>query len=62
VTIDRPFKNACRRANLRDMTFHDCRRTYLTRCAAQCDPKTLQALAGHADFATTMKHYLGVVR
>jgi|GEM_PF-2870008 len=57
--IEKAFRSACKRAALLDVTFHDLRRTYLTRLAPHCDPKTLQALGGHADITTTMKHYLG---
>ena len=37
--------------------FHRLRRTTLSLCAA-IDPAVAQGQAGHADYATTLKHYI----
>ena len=54
------FNSAVRRAGLKDVHFHDLRRTFGTLGAidARIDEKTLQKLLGHASIETTMKHYV----
>lgn len=50
----RRFKEALRRAGLRELTFHDLRHTYGTRMAAAGTPlRTLQSWMGHRDYKTT---------
>ena len=42
-------------------SMHDLRRTFVTNLLATgTDPKSVQALAGHADVQTTSKHYAAV--
>jgi len=49
------FKAALRRADVRDVRFHDLRHTFGTRMAAQGMPmRILQELMGHRDFKTTL--------
>lgn len=49
------FKAALRRADVRDVRFHDLRHTFGTRMAAQGMPmRMLQELMGHRDFKTTL--------
>jgi integrase len=49
------FKAALRRADLREIRFHDLRHTFGTRMAAQGVPmRTLQEMLGHRDFKTTL--------
>ena len=40
---------------------HDLRRSFVTGLLTSgADPKSVQALAGHADVQTTLKHYAAV--
>ena len=49
------FKQAARRAGLRDVRFHDLRHTFGTRIAAAGVPmRALQEWMGHRDFKTTL--------
>ncbi|MGH2984569.1 MAG: tyrosine-type recombinase/integrase [Solirubrobacterales bacterium] len=49
------FKRACRRAEIREMRFHDLRHTFGTRTAGAGVPlRTLQEWMGHRDFKTTL--------
>jgi integrase len=49
------FKAALRRAEVRDVRFHDLRHTFGTRMAAQGVPmRVLQELMGHREFKTTL--------
>lgn len=58
--IDRPrlpkrFKSAVRRAEVRDVRFHDLRHAFGTRTASQGVPmRALQEMLGHRDFKTTL--------
>ena len=48
------FKQALKRAGLRELRFHDLRHTYGTRMAAAGTPlRTLQGWMGHRDYKTT---------
>src|SRR5687768_15011092 len=48
------FKQALKRAGLRDLRFHNLRHTYGTRMAAAGTPlRTLQGWMGHRDYKTT---------
>lgn len=52
--VTRRFRNACHDAGVRVITFHNLRRTFATRLAAQCEPpRTIQELLSHADDKTT---------
>lgn len=43
------------------VTFHELRKSFLTRCAAAgMDPYTLQKIAGHDSIETTLKCYIGL--
>jgi integrase len=56
----RRFKQALKRAGVRDITFHELRHTFGTRMAAAGTPlRTLQHWLGHADSKTTQiySHY-----
>jgi integrase len=49
------FKAALRRADVREVRFHDLRHTFGTRMAAQGVPmRVLQEMLGHRDFKTTL--------
>jgi integrase len=49
------FKAALRRAEVREVRFHDLRHTFGTRMAAQGVPmRVLQEMLGHRDFKTTL--------
>jgi integrase len=49
------FKSAARRANLRDVRFHDLRHTFGTRMAAAGAPlRAIQEWMGHSDHRTTL--------
>lgn len=49
------FKTAVRKADVRDVRFHDLRHTFGTRMAAQGIPmRALQEMLGHRDFKTTL--------
>ena len=49
------FKAALKRAEVREVRFHDLRHTFGTRMAAQGVPmRTLQEMMGHRDFKTTL--------
>jgi integrase len=50
------FKAALRRADLRDLRFHDLRHTFGTRMIAKADIRRVQEWMGHADVQTTMKY------
>jgi integrase len=58
--IKKSFNSAVKRAGLRDLHFHDLRRTFGTLGAidARIDEKAMQKLLGHASIETTMKHYV----
>lgn len=46
---------------VRTVTFHELRKSFLTRCAAAgMDPYTLQKIAGHDSIETTLKCYIGL--
>ncbi len=56
----RRFKDALRRADVHQITFHELRHTFGTRMAASGTPmRTLQYWMGHADSKTTQiyAHY-----
>lgn len=54
----RPLRDACVRAKLEPITFHDLRRTYGARLALKGVPMAVIAEAlGHADERITRKHY-----
>ena len=50
------YKAALRRANLRELRFHDLRHTFGTRMIAKADVRRVQEWMGHADIQTTMKY------
>jgi integrase len=50
------FKSALKRADLRDLRFHDLRHTFGTRMISQADIRRVQEWMGHADIQTTMKY------
>ena len=58
--IKKSFNSAVKRAKLKDVHFHDLRRTFGTLGAldARMDEKAMQRLLGHASIETTMKHYI----
>ena len=50
------YKSALRRANLRELRFHDLRHTFGTRMIAKADVRRVQEWMGHSDIQTTMKY------
>lgn len=57
--FDRMWQRIEKKINLYGATPHIFRHTYLTMLAASgVDPKTIQALAGHADFSFTFNKYI----
>lgn len=57
--FDRMWQRIGKKINLYGSTPHVFRHTYLTLLAASnVDPKTIQALAGHADFSFTFNKYI----
>jgi integrase len=51
------YKAALRRANVRELRFHDLRHTFGTRMAAAGVPmRTLQEWMGHRDISTTQRY------
>ena len=58
--FDRAWQRIGKTIDLHGATPHILRHTYLTSLAASgVDPKTIQLLAGHAEFAFTFNHYIG---
>jgi len=55
----RPWKNILSATNIVG-TFHDLRRTAITRWTWNMPPQNVKKLAGHADIATTMEYYAAV--
>lgn len=57
--FDRMWERIGKKINLYNSTPHVFRHTYLTLLAASnVDPKTIQAIAGHADFSFTFNKYI----
>lgn len=57
--FDRMWQRISKKINLYGATPHVFRHTYLsTLAASNVDPKTIQALAGHADFSFTFNKYI----
>jgi len=55
----RPWKNILQATGI-EGTFHDLRRTAITRWTWNMPPQNVKKLAGHADIATTMEYYAAV--
>ena len=56
--VDREIKRICTRTGIKHFTCHAFRDTFATRCIEQgMQPRTLQELLGHADYALTMNLY-----
>jgi integrase len=54
----RPFKAACKAAQVADMTFHELRHTYASRLAMNAVPlAVIAAQLGHSDTRMVEKHY-----
>ena len=53
----RPWSLCLETCDIHDLTFHDLRRTAITRWSRQMPPQDLIKLAGHADIKTTMQYY-----
>lgn len=61
--IKKSFNSAVVRAELRDVHFHDLRRTFATNCVFKnVPPKTLQKWMGHKKIETTMKYYGAIIK
>ena len=55
--VDRSFKNALKRAEIKDFRFHDLRHTFASRLAmAGWNMVTIQRLMGHKDLQSTMRY------
>jgi len=60
MDIQRPFKLACKKANIEDFHFHDLRRTFATRLHNRGIPLYhIMLLLGHSDLKTTQR-YIGL--
>lgn len=56
--INREIKRICKRCGVEYFTMHALRATFATRCIEQgINPRTVQELLGHADYALTMNLY-----
>jgi integrase len=54
--LRRRYKNALKKACLRQLRFHDLRHTFGTRMIAKADIRRVQEWMGHADIQTTMRY------
>lgn len=58
-SIDRAFRNACRRANIAGLQFRDLRRTYSSRLHEnEIDPLIIQRLLRHRSFKISEEVYI----
>lgn len=56
-SIRHSFENACRRANIHDLRFHDLRHTFACRMIQNgCDIETLRDLLGHHSISVTERY------
>ena len=58
--FNKPFKRILRTAQIKNGSFHDFRKTAITRWSNNLPPQDVQALAGHADIKTTLTYYSAV--
>jgi len=57
VDIKRAFNNACRKAGIEDLHFHDLRHTFASRLVRSgCDLNTVKDLMGHSSITTTQRY------
>lgn len=55
--IDKAFSSACKRANIKDLHFHDLRRTVGTWLLEEgTDIRTIQEILWHSDISTTQRY------
>lgn len=55
--INKSFKNACKRAGLKDFRFHDLRHTVATRLVEKgVDIRTVQEIMAHSSIVTTQRY------
>ena len=58
-TYRETFSRLLRRMNIPQIVFHGLRHTFATRCIeSQCDYKTVSAMLGHSNVATTLNLYV----
>jgi len=56
-SIRKAFNNACRRAGIKNLRFHDLRHTFATRLVlAGVDLATVSKLLGHSSIQMTMRY------
>ena len=56
-SVRHSFENACRRAGIRDLRFHDLRHTFSCRMIQRgCDIETLRDLLGHHSITVTQRY------
>lgn len=61
ASVKRAFRSAVKRAALEGVTFHDLRRTFISRARRRGVPlDVVMAISDHRDIRTVMKHYRGV--
>jgi len=58
--FNKPFRKILRTAQINNGSFHDLRRTAITRWSNFLPPQDVQALSGHADIKTTLTYYSAV--
>lgn len=57
IHIEHPFKTACRRAGLKDVTLHTLRHTFISHATmAGVDPRTIAQIVGHRTMTMVLRY------